>query len=285
MTESPSLAAALVIDLAGSALMQKELAESLKQRGARVLKADDGAIVAIFTNGDAAPSACLQAAIDCQRTARKLGVAAHAGASCGPLAMGDAPGGTNVEGACFVLAARLHKLLPGQAGLILLDGATVDHLNMGLRSLCRPLSSRPIEGFGDTEVFSLAWSEDKPAAPADEDTRNLEVSVGGIRHVFRPGDARKDTKVGRSPALCALVITTDIVSGQHAEFVHDAGRWFLVDTSRHGTWLRGSAPGSEIHVHGARAPLAAKGALCLGRPFEQDPQGATTLEFEQVGGK
>jgi adenylate cyclase len=283
MTEPSPFAAVLFIDLAGSALMRKEMAEALKQRGARVLKDESGAIVAIFANDD--PSACLQAAIDCQRTARKLGVAAHAGASFGPLKMDEASGGAMLEGACVTLAARLHKLLPGQAGLILLDAATVDHLNMGLRSLCRPVASRAIEGFGDTEVFSLAWAEDKPAAPADEDTRNLEVSVGGIRHVFRPGDSQKDTKVGRSPKLCALVITTDIVSGQHAEFVYDAGRWFLVDASRHGTWMRGSAPGSEIRVHGARVPLGAKGALCLGRPFAQDPQGVTTLEFEQVVGK
>ena len=283
MTEPTPLAAVLYVDLAGSALMRKELAESMKQRGARVLKDDGGAVVAIFTNGDAAPSACLQAAIDCQRTARKLGVAAHAGASVGPLKMDDASGGANLEGACLTLAARLHRLLPESAALILLDAPTRDYLNMGLRSLCRPMGSHEIQGIGSTEVFSLAWSEEKPAATADAGTRNLEISVGRVRHVFKPGDAEKDAKVGRSPTLCILVIPADIVSAQHAEFSYESGHWFLVETSRHGSWLRESGPGSEVRVHGTRVPLAAKGALCLGRPFSEDPQGTTTLEFEQVG--
>ena len=283
MTEQPPFAAILFVALAGSALMRKELAESMKQRGARVLKDDGGAVVAIFTNGDAAPSACVQAAIDCQRIARKLGVASHAGASVGPLKMDDASGGANLEGACLTLAARLHKLLPESAGLILLDAATRDHLNMGLRSLCRPMGSREIQGIGSTEVFSLAWSEDTPATPAGSGIRNLEISLGRVRHTFKAGDEEKYAKVGRSPTQCILVIPADIVSGVHAEFSCTSGQWFLTDTSRHGTWLREAGPGSEVRVHGARTPLGTKGALCLGRPFSEDPQGTTTLEFEQVG--
>jgi hypothetical protein len=282
MTEPSPFAAVLFIDLAGSALMRKEMAESLKQRGARVLKDESGAIVAIFANGD--PSACLQAAIDCQRTARKLGVAAHAGASFGPLKMDDATGGAMLEGACVTLASRLRKLMPGSDGVILLDGATREHLNMGLRALCRSMGAREIEGVGNTEVFLLAWGEDNPATEAtDPGTRNLEVALGRVRHTFKPGDVAKDAKVGRSASQCVLVIPFDIVSGAHAEFLCEEGRWFLVDTSRNGTWVRGSAPGSEIRVHQSRVPLTAKGALCLGRPFSDDPQGATTLEYEQVG--
>jgi len=182
------------------------------------------------------------------------------------------------------LAAHLHKLMPESAGLILLDGATREHLNMGLRSLCRSMGSREIQGFGNTEIFLLAWSEDiSAAAAAEPGTQNLEITVGRVRHTFRPGDVARDAKVGRSTTQCILAIPLDIVSGAHAEFLCEGGRWFLVDTSRNGTWLRGSAPGGDLKVHGSRVPLAAKGALCLGRPFADDPHGTTTLEFEQVG--
>lgn len=261
--------------------MRKELAASMKQRGARVLKDESGAMVAIFTNGDAAASACVQAAIDCQQAARKLGVAARASASCGPLKMDDASGGAMLEGPCLTMASRLHKLWPESPGLILLDGATKDHLNMGLRVLCRPFGTHVIEGLGSTDVLSLAWNEEN-AAPTAEGGRNLAVSIGRVRHVFKPGDSAKDAKVGRSATLCILVIPTDIVSAQHAELSYDSGQWFLEDTSRHGTWLRESGRGNEVRVHGSRTPLASKGALCLGRPFAEDSQGTTTLEFELV---
>ena len=282
MTEPLPLAAVLYVNLAGSTLMRKELAESMRQRGARVLNGEGGAIVAIFSNGDAAPSACVQAAIECQHAARRLGVGAHAAVSCGPLKMGDASGGANLEGACVTMAARLHKLMAERPGLILVDGATRDHINMGLRLLCRPAGSHDFEGAGSTEVFSLAWNEEKPAAPDAAGTGHLAVSIGRVRHVFKPGDTDKDAKVGRSPTLCTLVIPIDIVSAQHALLSYESGQLFLEDTSRHGTWLRESESGNEVRVHGSRAPLAAKGAICLGRSFANDPQGTTTLEFERV---
>jgi len=291
MTEPTPLAAVLFVHAAGSANARKEIADAMQKAGGRVLNGEGGSLVAIFTNGDAAPSACLQAAIECQLVARSHGIAARAGASCGPLSMGDASGGANIEGACLAMAARLHDLAPESAGRILVDGATVDYLAFGLRSLCRTMGSREIGGAGTTEVYSLDWTQDALSAPARvEDAtppagaegRNLAVSVGRIRHVFKPGDSKKDAKVGRSATLCTLVLAADIVSGVHAELSHESGEWFLTDMSRHGTWLRQAESGEAVHVHGSRVQLAAKGSMCLGRPFAADPQGATTLEFEQL---
>jgi hypothetical protein len=274
------LAAVLYLDIAGKALVRKEMAETLKLRGARVMQGEEGAIVAIFTNGDAAPSACVQAAIDGLQAARKLGVSAHAGASCGALKVDDSSGGALLEGACVTMAARLHKLEPESTGRLLLDAATKDYLALGLRSLCRPMGSRDLDGAGATEVFSLAWDEEKPRPVLANGT--LEVAIGRIRHVFKPGDADKDARIGRSASRCILVVPADIVSGEHLELSHESGRWYLVDKSRHGTWVRGTEPGSEVLVHGAHVPLGPKGAMCLGRKFADDPQGATTIEFEQA---
>ena len=89
MTEQP-IAAVLYFDIAGPALARKELAEAMKWRGARVMKGEGGAIVAIFMNGDAAPSACVQAAIDGVFTAdpRLVRTVPNAGYSIDPGAVG-----------------------------------------------------------------------------------------------------------------------------------------------------------------------------------------------------
>lgn len=302
------LSAALFVDVAGSTLMRKELgeeecsrrmgsvmgalAQAVAANGGRVLKSDGDDIFAIFTNGDAAPTSCVQAAIDCQHASKAQGLSVYAGVSCGPLKMVEVAGTVDVEGMCVNMAHRLHKLLAGRPGLILLDANTVDFLAMGLRPKCRGMGTREIKGVGKVDVYSVDWDERLTTArPTEvlrdasstrqEVERDLEVAIGRIRHVFRPGDKGDSLTVGRS-SKCGLQLAHDIVSSRHLEFVWESGNWSVRDFSRHGSWVRLSGPGSDFRFDGRLIPLTPKGSLCLGQPFGADPKGATTLDFEQI---
>jgi class 3 adenylate cyclase len=299
-----ALACAFFADVARSTALRIELGEeeglrrttatlnavraAIQTHSGRIVDNAGDEYFAIFTGGDSAPSAAAQAAIDAQRAAKALGMGLYVGISCGPVKLNGEE--LKPAGLCVNMAARLHKLVD-RAGLILADANTLEHLSMGLRPLGRSMGMRDIKSFGRVAVHSIDWDEGgtsgvptSAASVADEAPaeRDLEVYIGRIRHVFHAEDHGKKLKVGRSATKCSLALVELDVSGEHLDFVWESGNWFVRDTSRNGTWLRQVGQTGDVIVRAKTMLLAQKGRLGLGRPFEEDPHGATTLEFEQV---
>lgn len=309
MTTQHPLAAALFIDASGSAQMRSALDEVISRQGGRVVSGMGGQVFAIFTLGDPSPSAAAQAAMDAHQRAKAMGVAIHAGLSCGPLAVTE--GGTQLkaEGPCVMMAAQLHKLLP-QPGLALVDADTSQYLAMGLRKLCKPVGKHDLDGIGPTEVCSIDWGGAAPAAAAPSPARKaaptpatppvaasapapaaapapvpaknprLELAIGRIREILEPDGQR--VLIGRSHYAKVRLVHAD-VSREHVHLYWEDGAWQLRDMSTNGTFIRARGADMEMHVRSKVVPLPAAGTLCLGQTFAQDAvNGATTIEFEQV---
>jgi hypothetical protein len=250
-----------------------------------VLKSDGDDLLALFP-GDRAPGAAAQAAVDAQQLARRQGFALYAGLGCGAVREVQVLGRPDIEGLCVNLAARLHKLVPNEAGFIFLDAATAALLPPEIGERCRPFGLRDLKGIGAVDVVSLDWDDQRTSAATQMagsgtriELRDLLLSIGRIRQRFSPVSGT--VAVGRS-SRCELVLPSPLVSGRHVEFVWEQGAWTVRDLSRNGTWLRLNGSGSELPMQGRALPLTADGSLCLGQAFGLDAQGATTIEFELV---
>ena len=70
-----------------------------------------------------------------------------------------------------------------------------------------------------------------------------------------------------------------LASRLHARIEYRRGKFFLVDQSTNGTYLRGAA--SEAFLRREEALLDCSGAISLGRPFAEQPH--ELVEFEVLG--
>lgn len=298
----PVPATILIVDIAGSTAMRKtygdeeaarrlgvlleQLTSIVNAQNGRVLKSDGDDLLVVFTGEHCAASA-INASADCHVAAIDCGMALYAGIGSGPASLIEVLGRTDIDGMCVNIAARLHKLIPDQAGHVFLDSATRDQLSPEQQALCRSFRQRQLKGIGEIEVFSLDWNEQRSAvhtkmSPHKEATvmQDLVLAIGRIRESFRP--ERQTVVIGRSSS-CDFLLAEAEVSTQHAKFIWDNGRWFLRDISRNGTWARLAGPDSEMRlIGGGVVPLTAAGAICLGRPFAEDKFGGTTVEFELI---
>ena len=89
----------------------------------------------------------------------------------------------------------------------------------------------------------------------------------GERVVHLDSDAMPTLEVGRSEE-CDLVVPTSSASRKHAKITSRGGRFYLVDHSTNGTYVK-QADGSELVVHSDEVLLTGSGHIRLGDPLTE----------------
>jgi class 3 adenylate cyclase len=296
--------AVLIVDIAGTVALRTEfgdaaagrrirnlldaIADIARKRGGTFIQSSGDDVLVVFEQG--AVGAAARTAVDAQRLAQRVGLQLYAGLHAGPVELGHSMGQPVTLGQTVNIAARLHKLIEDVPGQIFLTETSVQALPRELRGLAMRYGERMLKGVGAHHICTLEWRE-ATEGPVERTLfsttamqawpqRKLLLRHGGRELLLEPDD--KSSIVGRA-ADCALPVPDPLtrISSKHLLLQSAAGHWLAQDISRNGTWImeRGNPAEAQLpYCH--KATLPAAGALCLGRPFADDPERRCVLEFE-----
>jgi class 3 adenylate cyclase len=292
--------AVLIVDIAGTVSLRSQFGDSAAGRriralleaiiaaaqrhGGEFIKSYGDDVMAIFEREPVASAA--RVAVQAQQLAEEAGLQLYAGLHAGEVEFRETMGHPDALGLTVNFAARLHKLTEGAPGRVFLAEDSVAALPPELRDRAHRYGTRDLKGIGAVQIWTLDW---KDAITATETVfrhtgesglpQPLLLRHGGREVQFLPGEGSR--LVGRGKD-CALRVADPEprISSTHLLFEFAAGRWFVQDISRNGTWLRDARGEITVLPHCKQAMLPRSGSLCLGRAFANDPQGQFTLGFE-----
>lgn len=192
---------------------------------------------------------------------------------------------TDVFGDAVNVAARM--VAQAKVGQIITTRVVIDQLPSLLRGNTRLIDHAPVKGKKDTfELFEVMWQQDDVTRMSPDivvkPSRRAQLTLrhGGAALIV--DDARPQVVLGRSKSADLTVIES-LASRLHARIEYRRGKFFLVDQSTNGTYVRNDA--DEGFLRREEALLAGSGAISLGRPFAEQPQDLVEYEVQgTVGG-
>ena len=183
---------------------------------------------------------------------------------------GDVFGDTVNVGARVASTARANQIMTSQA--------VVDGLSADLRSKTHRIMAAEFKGKQtEFDIFIVAWNADNAdgtliqapplATSAPERAVSLRLQYGGKQFVLNKD--RKQLSFGRGDA-CDIVIPSTLASRQHAMIELRFGKFFVVDQSSNGTFIRASN-GSVQHISRQEMVLLGQGHISPGQSFTENP--------------
>ncbi len=200
------------------------------------------------------------------------------GVNAGPVVVEE----DDVFGDVVIVAARLvaHAI----AGQILTTGPTLEAVRDS-KILARSLGEHLVKGREEPVDFrEILWrgetSELTTLAPklGEAPLSFLELRLG-TQVVRTTSDVMQPVTLGRG-AECSLVVPGTSASRKHAKITCRGGRFYLVDHSTNGTYVR-QVDGEEIVVHRDEILLSGSGFIRLGDPLTE--AGPLDIAFEISG--
>jgi DNA-binding winged helix-turn-helix (wHTH) protein len=292
----------LIVDVAGTVDLRTRLGDSAAGRRIRYLldsiiaaareqrgdfiKSYGDDVLAIFEHDSV--NAAARVAIAAQRLAVDAGLQLYAGFRTGEVEFRETMGHPDALGQTVNFTARLHKLTEGAPGRIFLAEDEVAALAPELRMLAARYGTRELKGIGPVSVWTLDWQDALTTTqtifthdPVVE-PRSAALLLRHGANAVRLGAIQGSCFVGRGKDCSLRLIDPESrISSTHLLFEHIAGRWFVQDISRNGTWLRHGKTGEEsLLPYCTKAMLPSSGQLCLGRGFAEDAAGRFCVGFE-----
>jgi adenylate cyclase len=293
--------AVLIVDIAGTVALRAQLGDgaagrkighlleaivaTARAQGGEFIKSYGDDILAVFEHNAIAAAAFV--AVKAQQLAAQAGLQLYAGFHFGEVEFRQVMGHPDALGLTVNIAARLHKLTEGVPGRIFFAEESLAGLSPDLRTHAAQFGSRELRGLGPVSIWTLDWRGGetttetafmhKPALPGGKSA--LVLSHGAARERVAP--AQKSCVVGRGKECAVRMPDPESrISSTHLLFECSDGRWFVQDVSRNGTWIRARSGEETALPYCKQTVLPIAGALCLGRPFAEDPDGRFTLSFE-----
>lgn len=179
---------------------------------------------------------------------------------------GDIFGDTVNVAARIASMARMHQIMTSQV--------LVEALPPHLASKAHRLMATEFKGKQDeTEIFIVGWDDDdsggthietQSTSPKVDTKTELQVRFGDTTVVINK--ERKQIMLGRG-AGCDIVVPSNYASRQHVSIELRLGKYFIIDQSSNGTWVRmGDGQVEQISRH--EMILRGAGMICLGQDFE-----------------
>ena len=245
------------------------LAAVTGREGGRVVKTIGDQIMCVFDNaGDAASAACamhesLQDLESGDLLALKIGI------QYGPAICDN----DDVFGDAVNVAARMAAYArPGQT---MTTRSALSLMAPIMQASARHVDSAPVKGKAEpVEIYEMLWQQSDVtrmaagSAPATARQRVLDLDYQGL--VMRLDDSCTQLMAGRSRSA-DLTVDEDLASRLHARFERRRGKFFLIDQSTNGTYVK--SEGHETFVRRDEVPLSGAGEISLGRPFSDVPSG------------
>jgi adenylate cyclase len=292
--------AVLIVDIAGTVGLRTRLGDAAagrrirtlleaiiatsRQHGGEFIKSYGDDVMAIFERDAIANAA--QVAVKAQQQAQEAGLQLYAGLHAGEVEFRHTMGHPDALGLTVNFAARLHKLTEGAPGRIFMAEESVEGLPAELRCRASRYGLRELKGIGQVGIWTLDWqgAATTETVFSEEQDQSRPAPALALRHgsaSLRIAPEQKSCLLGRGKD-CALRVADPEprVSSTHLLLEFSAGRWFVQDISRNGTWLRDARTGEESALPNCKqALLPPRGELCLGRPFADDAEGRYTVGF------
>ncbi len=190
----------------------------------------------------------------------------------------------DVFGDTVNVAARVAST--ARANQIMTSLAVVEAISADLRSKTHRIMSAEFKGKQtEFEIYIVAWNTDDTEgthiqAPKvqvqQESNSSLQLSYAGRQ--FCVNKERKNISLGRSE-VCDIVINSSLASRQHAGIELRFGKFFVVDQSANGTYIR-SSDGSIKHISRQEMLLQGSGVISPGQAFSENP--AELIQFAVV---
>lgn len=184
--------------------------------------------------------------------------------------------GGDVFGDTVNVAARIAG--SARAQQIITSEAVVAALPPALQQKTHRLTAADFKGKQqEMAIFIVAWNSDDEerthvqsvattAAPQTE--YELLLAYGGQRYVL--GRERRQLSLGRGDA-CDLVVHSHLASRQHATLEMRSGKFYLVDQSVNGSFVR-AGDGHQHHISRQEMLLTGNGLISPGQSFAENPQ-------------
>jgi DNA-binding winged helix-turn-helix (wHTH) protein len=296
------VAAVLIVDIANTVGLRTQLGdkvagrritqlletvvETARAHGGELIKSYGDDVMAIFEDNPVPAAA--RVAILAQKHAAEAGLQLYAGLHYGEVEFRQTMGHPDALGLTVNIAARLHKLTEGVPGRIFLAEELAMALPANLQLRAGRFGTRELKGLGTINVWTLDWQDNLVSAV---DTTTMQAQPSAIRpqtlalrHAaqdLRVTARERNCVVGRGKTANLRVPDPEArISSTHLLFEFSAGRWFVQDVSRNGTWMRDGKSNEETLLpYCKQIMLPAAGGLSLGRPFAEDPDGRFDVSF------
>lgn len=250
------------------------LAAVTAREGGRVVKTIGDEIMCVFDGPGGAASAACAMHESLQDEAGNGPLALRIGVQYGP-AICD---GDDVFGDAVNVAARMTDYArPGQT---MTTKSALALMPAIMQASARHVDSAPVKGKAEPmEIYELLWQQSDvtrmaaDSGPAARPERVLDLDYRGL--IVRLDASRPQLVTGRSRSA-ELTVDEDLASRLHARFERRRGKFFLIDQSTNGTYVR--SQGHESFVRREELPLSGMGEISLGRPFSDVPPD-TTIRF------
>ncbi len=192
----------------------------------------------------------------------------------------------DVFGDTVNVASRVSAIT--RANQIMTTQAVVDQLPDALKEHAQRLMRADLKGKqAQLDIYLITWDfEDllstRIGAPS---FRKLQDFVHEMKLLFREQSAsvnklQKTVILGRGNN-CDVVVQSNFASRQHLKAELRLGKFYLVDQSTNGTFVRFS-DGSVVYLNREEMVLQGAGTICLGQSFSDNP--SDLIEFSIVVG-
>lgn len=178
---------------------------------------------------------------------------------------GDIFGDTVNVAARIASMARKHQVMTSQA--------VVDALPDVLQRKVHRIMAAELKGKqAEYDIFMFSWDEEDSActqievrSPFVRQENKSELTLQYGEQSFAVNKEHKQVMIGRG-STCDIVIASSLASRQHAGIEFRHGKFFIVDQSANGTYVR-LADGHVEHITRQEMILRGTGLISLGQAF------------------
>ncbi|MBL4763224.1 MAG: FHA domain-containing protein [Gammaproteobacteria bacterium] len=244
------------------------LADIVKRHNGCVIDTQKERLMSSFSSPDGAfQAACdMQSYMDANMTAGPIQLAINVAFHFGLARVAQ----SNVRGEAVAITGLL--LSKAKTGQILTSAQTTINLSDDLVAKTKSIDLSDIEiTQGQVSVFEVKWHDDN----ASDDiiaSLNAEDSYLWLRYQdqevkFGIGD---QVTIGRELSS-GLVVDVTKASRLHATVMHKDGKFYLLDQSSNGTFVR-TQDGKEVYLEGEELMLWGTGVISLGQSVSVDSE-------------
>jgi len=187
----------------------------------------------------------------------------------------------DVFGDAVNVAARMASM--SKAGQISTTQTTVEELSPILKASTRFIDRAPVKGKKETmDIFEVLWQQEDVTRmstgviPDPLERARLKLSYHDVKVTM--DDEHPQVVMGRSKAA-DITVAEALASRQHVRLEHRRGKFFIIDQSTNGTYVR-TEGGEESFLRREEMPLLGSGAISLGRSFSENPQEVVRFSSE-----
>jgi len=250
------------------ALCLDVMKDATHQFNGKVIKTIGDEVLSTFSTVDEAMLAASmmqkRLSIDQASAANGIPVSIRIGCHYGPVVEEQ----NDIFGAAVHTANRMTS--QAKARQVVISGSSVEHMSPEMRKQTRQIDVATVRGrIDEVALYELLWQPEEatsmlPTIGWEARVRNVSRLIVSFRDTsVAVDDRKKSANIGRADDN-DLIVKGNLISRIHAKIEMRRGKFFLVDQSTNGTFLK-TSDGEEIFVRRDSTELFGEGIIGLGK--------------------